>query len=68
MNRTPILFLNVLVIATCGLIYELLAGTLARMAGMFVLPIDLAPVEVQVNRLDNQALVHYYETELRRLQ
>ncbi len=29
MNRTPILFLNVLVIATCGLIYELLAGTLA---------------------------------------
>src|SRR4051812_6793402 len=29
MNRTPILFLNVLVVATCGLIYELLAGTLA---------------------------------------
>ncbi|MGH9856188.1 MAG: polyamine aminopropyltransferase, partial [Blastocatellia bacterium] len=29
MNRTPILFLNVLVIATCGLIYELLAATLA---------------------------------------
>jgi spermidine synthase len=29
MNRTPLLFLNVLVIATCGLIYELLAGTLA---------------------------------------
>src|SRR3712207_4749273 len=29
MNRTPILFLNVLVIATCGLVYELLAGTLA---------------------------------------
>lgn len=29
MNRTPILFLNVLVIAACGLIYELLAGTLA---------------------------------------
>jgi spermidine synthase len=29
MNRTPILFLNVLIIATCGLIYELLAGTLA---------------------------------------
>jgi len=28
-NRTPILFLNVLIIATCGLIYELLAGTLA---------------------------------------
>jgi spermidine synthase len=29
MNRTPIIFLNVLIIATCGLIYELLAGTLA---------------------------------------
>lgn len=29
MNRTPILFLNVLVIATCGLVYELLAGTIA---------------------------------------
>src|ERR671916_797476 len=28
MNRTPILFLNVLVIATCGLVYELLAGAL----------------------------------------
>ncbi len=29
MNRAPVLFLNVLVIATCGLVYELLAGTLA---------------------------------------
>ena len=31
MNRAPLflLYLNVLVIATCGLIYELLAGTLA---------------------------------------
>lgn len=29
MNRTPIIFLNVLIIATCGLVYELLAGTLA---------------------------------------
>ncbi|HEX8721727.1 MAG TPA: polyamine aminopropyltransferase [Pyrinomonadaceae bacterium] len=29
MNRTPVVFLNVLVIATCGLVYELLAGTLA---------------------------------------
>ena len=28
-NRTPILFLNVLIIATCGLVYELLAGTVA---------------------------------------
>jgi spermidine synthase len=29
MSRTPLLFLNVLIIATCGLVYELLAGTLA---------------------------------------
>lgn len=29
MNRTPVLFLNVFLIATCGLVYELLAGTLA---------------------------------------
>jgi spermidine synthase len=28
-NRTPILFLHVLIIATCGLVYELIAGTLA---------------------------------------
>src|SRR5687767_645544 len=29
MNRAPLLYLNVLIVATCGLIYELLAGTLA---------------------------------------
>lgn len=29
MNKVPLLFLNVIIIATCGLIYELLAGTLA---------------------------------------
>src|SRR5262249_30882341 len=29
MTRTPVLFLNVLIVATCGLVYELLAGTLA---------------------------------------
>jgi len=28
-RRTPLLYLNVLVIATCGLVYELLAGTVA---------------------------------------
>jgi len=28
-RRAPLLFLCVLVIATCGLIYELVAGTLA---------------------------------------
>ena len=29
MLRPPLLYLNVLVVATCGLVYELLAGTLA---------------------------------------
>ncbi|NNE98797.1 MAG: polyamine aminopropyltransferase, partial [Pyrinomonadaceae bacterium] len=29
MNKTPLLFINVVIIATCGLIYELLAGTVA---------------------------------------
>ena len=29
MNKTPLLFLNVFIIATCGLIYELLASTLS---------------------------------------
>jgi spermidine synthase len=33
---------------------------------LFVLPRDLAAVEVQVNRLDNQHLVRYYETERKR--
>ncbi len=29
MDRAPLLFLNVLIVATCGLVYELLSGTLA---------------------------------------
>ena len=29
MKRTPLLFLNVIIIATCGLIYELLAATVS---------------------------------------
>jgi len=36
------------------------------MAALFVLPSDLKPVEVEVNRLDNQALVRYYESEWKR--
>ena len=36
------------------------------LAAMFVLPVDLGPVDVEINRLDNQALVRYYETEWRR--
>jgi spermidine synthase len=33
---------------------------------MFVIPPDLGPVEVKINRLDNQQLVRYYESERRR--
>jgi spermidine synthase len=33
------------------------------MATIFVLPADLQPVPVEINRLDNQALVRYYEAE-----
>ncbi len=38
------------------------------MAAMFVLPTDLSPVETEVNRLDNQVLVHYYEPEWKRFE
>jgi spermidine synthase len=33
---------------------------------LFVLPADLAPVEVEINRLDNQVLVRYHDTEWKR--
>ncbi|HXG94180.1 MAG TPA: polyamine aminopropyltransferase [Blastocatellia bacterium] len=36
------------------------------MAALFVLPADLGPVPVEINRLDNQSLVRYYESEWRR--
>src|SRR5262249_54310807 len=36
------------------------------LASLFVLGPDMAPVETEVNRLDNQALVRYYEAEWRR--
>ncbi len=36
------------------------------MGAMFVLSADLAPVPVEINRLDNQSLVRYYESEWRR--
>ena len=36
------------------------------LASLFVLGPDMAPVDVEVNRLNNQALVHYYEEEWRR--
>ena len=38
------------------------------MPAMFVIPADLGPVPVEINRLDNQALVRYYETEWRRFE
>ena len=93
MNRAPLflLYLNVLIIATCGLIYELLAGTLASMQpfntpqrlpryldgqlkflndgslpAMFELSPDVSAVPVEINRLNNQMLVRYYEQESRR--
>jgi spermidine synthase len=36
------------------------------MAALFILPADLDPLPVEVNRLDNQALVRYYESEWKR--
>jgi spermidine synthase len=38
----------------------------AALAAMFELPADIAPVAVEINQLDNQALVRYYEKEWRR--
>ena len=38
------------------------------LAAMFVLAKDIEPVEVEINRLDNQALVRYYEGEWRRFE
>lgn len=36
------------------------------LASLFVLPADLGPVPAEVNRLDNQVLVRYYESEWRK--
>jgi len=36
------------------------------MASLFLFPRDMQPLEVEVNRLDNQMLVHYYEDEWKR--
>jgi spermidine synthase len=40
----------------------------AALASMFEFPADMGPLEVEINRLDNQRLVHYYESEWRRWQ
>jgi spermidine synthase len=34
------------------------------LSSLFRLPTDLAPVDVEINRLDNQALVRYYESDV----
>jgi spermidine synthase len=31
---------------------------------LFDMPADMGPVEVEINRLDNQALVRYYEGDV----
>lgn len=38
----------------------------AVIGGQFDLPVDLQPVEVEINLLNNQILVHYYEDEWRK--
>lgn len=38
----------------------------ATLASMFVFSRDMAPVDVEINRLDNQMLVRYYEEEWRK--
>jgi spermidine synthase len=35
------------------------------LASLFLLPADVSPVPVEINRLDNQVLVRYYEAEWR---
>jgi spermidine synthase len=36
------------------------------LSGLFDLPEDAGPVPVEINRLDNQMLVRYYEAEWKR--
>ena len=36
------------------------------MPALFELAADMGPVPVEINRLDNQALVRYYEAEWKR--
>jgi spermidine synthase len=38
----------------------------STLAAMFVFPRDMLPVPVEINRLDNQMLVRYYEDEWRK--
>jgi spermidine synthase len=38
------------------------------LGAMFRFPADMAPVQVEINRLDNQQLVRYYDADWRRWQ
>jgi len=38
----------------------------SALVAMFDMPADMTPVPVEINQLDNQALVRYYEKEWRR--
>ena len=38
----------------------------AALAAMFEIPADMMPLPVEVNQLDNQVLVRYYEREWRK--
>jgi spermidine synthase len=41
--------------------------TSAALPQLFEFPLDMQRVDVEANRLDNQALVHYYEEEWNRI-
>jgi spermidine synthase len=36
------------------------------LTAMFDMPVDMKPLPVEINQLDNQALVRYYEREWRK--
>ena len=42
--------------------------SVATLPGLFELPPDMGPIDVDVNRLDNQVLVRYHETDWRRFE
>ena len=44
------------------------SSTTPRCASMFEMPADMTPVPVEINQLDNQVLVRYYEREWKRWQ
>lgn len=48
---------------SADVVQELRYLTDDTLPGLFHLPPDIGPVEVEINRLDNQALVRYYEDD-----